>query len=253
MQFDIAFSHYLNHFLWLEAYEFFKIKTNEVKLIISYYNSSQANFFINQTTNLSKIFNEQKQINDNIFKNLEIGKKIASSNIAISENFLLINNLLTQQLVNQNKTIAKNYCLEKEKQSVLLFKKRHENFKNTVKKVKEEKKKKGGGGPEKDPKDDDPLPEKNLSIMGHIFRKKDGHLIDTPENRNLLRELVKDSSNYLKRDKAFKRDWYAKITKDGKQLWAWIKNDKIRDGGLNNKVLPWNDQTGLCSPTKPLK
>ena len=106
----------------------------------------------------------------------------------------------------------------------------------------------GGGGPEKDP-----LPEDNRCMMMHIFCKKEGHLLDTPGNRSLLRELVSDIKNYLGTDSRYLREWYVKITKDGKQLWAWMQNGKIRDGGLNNQPLQWNSVTGLCSPTIPKK
>ena len=76
-------------------------------------------------------------------------------------------------------------------------------------------------------------------------------MLDTPQNREALRNLVKDAKNYLGRDTRFLRHWYAKINKEGKQFWAWMQNGKIRDGGLNNKPLPWNAETGLCSPFIP--
>ena len=109
----------------------------------------------------------------------------------------------------------------------------------------------GGNGPDKDPNDQDPLPENNRSIMMHIFCKKEGHLLDTLANRKLLRELVKDVKNYIGKDNAFRNDWYAKITKEGAQLWARVRNNKIVSGGLNKISKIWSPETGFCSPVIP--
>ena len=251
---NVALAEYANQLLWQEMLNLLSSKTNEVKLIIAYYNKSPNAFFTEKTTNLQKVFTQQTTINNQLIENAERNKAIATSNISICENVLCLRLLLTPNLINKNKADAQRYRAEKEKQSLGLFQKRHDTLKNVVKKLKEEKAKKGGGGgPEKDPKDDDPLPTHNLSMIGHIFKDEEGHLIDTPENRNLLRKLVQDIKNHLGKDETFQRDWYAKPLKDDKQLWAWMRNGKIRDGGLNNKPLPWNNKTGLCSPTKPLR
>lgn len=61
----------------------------------------------------------------------------------------------------------------------------------------EQKNDNGGGGndPDNDPDEKDHLPEDNRSMM-HIFRKAEGHLLDTLENRDALRNLVKDSFSF---------------------------------------------------------
>jgi len=86
---------------------------------------------------------------------------------------------------------------------------------------------------------------KNKSIMMHIFRNKEGHMLDTPSNRAILRNLVRNANNYLGK---YARDnhWYAKVLKKGKQLWAWVRNNMIRDGGLNETPRSFNGRTGLC-------
>lgn len=115
-----------------------------------------------------------------------------------------------------------------------------------VKKTFKETKEKGsrGNGPDKDP-DDDPLPVKNQSIMMHIFRKKEGHMLDNPVHRDMLRNLIRNANNYLGKD-VRGNHWYAEILKNGNQLWAWVRNNMIRDGGLNEIPRPFSSRTGLC-------
>jgi hypothetical protein len=121
----------------------------------------------------------------------------------------------------------------------------------------------GGGGsggtpnidPEKDPEKKeiitrkDPLPTHNVSQMGHIFRKKDGHLLPGPESRSLLRGLVRDAKNFVLRDD-FGRDWYAKVLENGSQLWAEVKNGYITNGGINEVAKACNRATGFKSGPK---
>jgi len=101
----------------------------------------------------------------------------------------------------------------------------------------------------KKPSDDEKDKKCNVRICEksaqHIFRNKRGHLPDTPANRELLIEMVSNKENFLGVDK-FGNEWYAKILPDGKQVWAWVRNNIIRNGGLNESPKPFNNQTGLC-------
>ena len=98
--------------------------------------------------------------------------------------------------------------------------------------------------------DGDPLPENDIERINHIFTKKPGHIPNTFENRKLLRELVKDIKNHLGKDEKYRNDWYAKITKDGKQFWAKVRNGKIKGGGLNEIPELWDPEYGLRKTIK---
>lgn len=92
---------------------------------------------------------------------------------------------------------------------------------------------------------------KSASNISHIFRNKEGHFkIDTPENRRLLLETANDKCNFLGSNK-HGTEWYAKITENGKQIWAEVRNGEIKNGGINDIPKTWNPETGLCAPTRP--
>ncbi len=185
-------------------------------------------------------------------------KNIADCSAQISANISLTENALVQQLIDQNYALAKQ-CLKFKISSIIL----HASDKNqedtsaekSAANLDDNKKSENndpGDDPNKDPEDDDdPLPEKDKGRMNHIFLKKEGHMLDTPENRNLLRDLVKDIKNYCGQDTSNRNDWYAKIMEDGKQLWARVRNKKIISGGINNVPREWCPETGLCKSLMP--
>ncbi len=67
----------------------------------------------------------------------------------------------------------------------------------------------------------------------HIFRNGEGHLTDTPANRNALAPVASDEHNYVGTDKHGNR-WYAK-TVDGKQFWVKVRNGMVTDCGMNDE------------------
>ena len=73
---------------------------------------------------------------------------------------------------------------------------------------------------------------------------------DTPKNRALLEGVANNPINRLGSDK-YGSIWYAKTQADGSQVWVKVRGDFIVDGGVNDSPLPYNPETGLCSPTKP--
>lgn len=81
----------------------------------------------------------------------------------------------------------------------------------------------------------------------HIFRNALGHLPDTPEARKMLMELVSNQQNYLGVD-AYGNHWFAKMLCDGQQIWASVRGNLIRNGGLNTAPRIFNTTTGLCNP-----
>jgi RHS repeat-associated protein len=97
-----------------------------------------------------------------------------------------------------------------------------------------------------------PPPEPTIpdGRAGHIFRDAEGHLLDTPESRELLQNVAGDPANRLGTDQ-FGNTWSAKTLPDGTQVWTQARNGEIINGGLNQTPRTFNPQTGLSSPTKP--
>ncbi len=87
------------------------------------------------------------------------------------------------------------------------------------------------------------LPDNDAQLK-HIFRKEDGHLPDTPENRKLLLDLANDSTAHAGKDLRG-LDWNARIYEDGSQLWVSSKDGVVQNGGINNPYRPWDSATGF--------
>lgn len=90
------------------------------------------------------------------------------------------------------------------------------------------------------------LPEK-ISQLKHIFRKKAGHIDDTPENRSLLETVANNKENYVGTD-SYGTQWYSKTQADGSQVWVRVRNNTIQNGGINNPPKTWNPSTGYNKP-----
>lgn len=110
----------------------------------------------------------------------------------------------------------------------------------------------GGGIPPEDPEDNNEKKDKeeikfpeNESMLKHIFRPSRGHFpLDSPENRNHLLNLVKEKRNFIGIcDRG--QEWYVKILENGKQLWVVVRNNIIRNGGINETPRTFNSITGL--------
>ena len=87
------------------------------------------------------------------------------------------------------------------------------------------------------------LPDDESKVK-HIFREEEGHLSDTPENRDMLTKLANDKKHHLGKDK-WGNDWHARNNDDGTQDWVEHRNLKIWDGGKNQVPRDWDDETGL--------
>lgn len=90
------------------------------------------------------------------------------------------------------------------------------------------------------------LPENN-SQLKHIFREKEGHIEDTPQNRSLLETVANDKENYVGTD-SYGMQWYSKTQADGSQVWVRVRNNTIQNGGINNPPKIWNPSTGYNKP-----
>ena len=116
------------------------------------------------------------------------------------------------------------------------------------------------GGPNRNDDEDEDEKLKNSSPIvkiseddaPHMFGNRPGHLIDTPANRQLLIDLTSNKKNFLGVDN-YGTQWYAKTIKDGKQLWATVRNHIIRNRGLNNVPKEFNPMTGLSKPARSFK
>jgi hypothetical protein len=79
----------------------------------------------------------------------------------------------------------------------------------------------------------------------HIFKDRPGHLIDNIENRERIRNLVKNPTKFFGDDN-HNNWWYAEILPDGTQLWGETRGDKITNCGLNKIPKPYNKNSGFC-------
>lgn len=82
------------------------------------------------------------------------------------------------------------------------------------------------------------------SQLGHIFREAEGHLADTPANRQLLTDVANDAKSVLGKDK-FGNTWSARTLSDGTQVWTESRGGRIINGGLNKTPRVFNPSTGL--------
>ncbi len=95
------------------------------------------------------------------------------------------------------------------------------------------------------------LIEISEQYVNHIFRDSKGHFpVDTQYNRRMLIETASNKKNYLGLDQ-FGNKWYSRTTQEGNQIWAQVRDNKIRYGGINETPKVWNPKTGLSSPFKP--
>ncbi len=88
---------------------------------------------------------------------------------------------------------------------------------------------------------------KNDSQLKHIFRKKQGHIDDTPSNRTLLERVANSKENFVGTD-SMGTQWFSKNQPDGSQVWVSVRNGTIQNGGINNPPKIWNSKTGYNKP-----
>ena len=106
------------------------------------------------------------------------------------------------------------------------------------------------GGPKNDEDEEFEfdIPENSAN---HMFKNEPGHFAhDTPANRQRLLDLVSDKKNY-KGTNSFGVKCYEKIVEKGRQLWAYVWENSIRDGGINEIPKEYNPKTGFSSPVRP--
>lgn len=87
------------------------------------------------------------------------------------------------------------------------------------------------------------IPEARL---GHIFRLAEGHVLDSPENRQLLLDVADDVRTTLGADR-FGNVWSAVMRTDGTQVWVQARNGQIWNGGVNQTPRVFSSETGLSA------
>lgn len=89
----------------------------------------------------------------------------------------------------------------------------------------------------------------NDSQVKHIFRPKEGHLSDTPENRKLIETVANDPANYKGNDK-YGNEWYSRMESDGSQVWVITRGGRIQNAGKNLTPREWDSETGYSRNPK---
>ena len=92
----------------------------------------------------------------------------------------------------------------------------------------------------------------NDSQIKHIFRPKEGHLSDTPENRKLIETTANDPANYKGKDK-YGNEWYSRTESDGSQVWVITRDERIQNAGKNSTPREWDPETGYSRNPKKNK
>ena len=82
----------------------------------------------------------------------------------------------------------------------------------------------------------------------HLFRKKQNHVPDTPENRERFLRVCNDENNYLGTDR-YGKHWYTQELPSGKQVWVCTREGIIQNCGINEIPHSWNAGEGLCQPS----
>jgi filamentous hemagglutinin len=83
-----------------------------------------------------------------------------------------------------------------------------------------------------------------------MFRNAEGHMSDTPANRQLLTDVANNPKLV-----AGTNSWgvtESSLTRaDGTQVWVGVRNGQIQYGGLNQTPRAWDPVSGFSSPVKP--
>jgi len=91
----------------------------------------------------------------------------------------------------------------------------------------------------------------NQNQLNKMFRNADGHFSsNTATNRNLIEATANNQNNFMGTD-SFGNRIFAETQADGRQVWARVRGDIIREAGINQTPRTFNPQTGLNAPQLP--
>ena len=96
--------------------------------------------------------------------------------------------------------------------------------------------------------DDIKLPSQEAQIK-HIFANREGHLTDSPDNREKVVRVANNPDDYSGTDKYGNR-WYSETEGGGEQIWVKTHNNNISDAGVNLIPREWDNETGFNSNPK---
>lgn len=83
----------------------------------------------------------------------------------------------------------------------------------------------------------------NEAQIKHIMANREGHFIDTLQNRKKLEDVTNDKNNFMGKD--FRgHEWYSKNTNEG-QIWVHVYKDVIIDGVINKTTIPYIENQGI--------
>jgi hypothetical protein len=81
--------------------------------------------------------------------------------------------------------------------------------------------------------------------LAHIFRNADGHFpVDTPAARQILFDVANNASRRLGVDR-FGNEVFALVNPNQTQVWVYVRNGMISNGGLNATPRTWIPGRGL--------
>ena len=86
------------------------------------------------------------------------------------------------------------------------------------------------------------------SQLKHIFASRDGHIIDTPANRQLLESVAGDGEAFAGIDEKGLA-WFSRIQEDGSQVWVKVYKSSnshyITDAGVNLTPRSFDQASGF--------
>jgi len=86
----------------------------------------------------------------------------------------------------------------------------------------------------------------------HQWGKRNNHVEKTPENEKMIYDMANDPNCYYGPDTRGNH-CYAKKLEDGRQVWTTVRNNKIREWGVNDtdKIRTYNSETGFKALKTP--
>jgi len=87
----------------------------------------------------------------------------------------------------------------------------------------------------------------------HNWSDRSGHLVKTSENIKLVENVANDPECYCGPPDKHGNHWYAKILKDGKQVWTRVRDNEIVAWGINKpeNIREYNPETGPAALKAP--
>lgn len=76
----------------------------------------------------------------------------------------------------------------------------------------------------------------------HIFRKAEGHLEDTPNNRRIYEDISDDVNNFIG-DDGHGNNLYSRIIR-GREYWVYERNGIIQNAGCNGNNYRYHNKKG---------